>query len=431
MNIGIDMMGGDYAPLEAVKGVQQYLAHSENNLFCIGEETQLKELFQTHGISSPFLHIVPATEVIGYHEHPTKALKEKPNPSIAIGFKLLVTGEIDAFLSAGNTGAMLVGAMFSIKPIKGVLRPTIATLLPKLNGKTGLLVDVGLNADCKPEQLNQFGILGNLYAKHILNIENPTVGLLNVGEEEGKGRGGGQGRRFRAQGARAQLPGHKTRRQSQSLFRVAQAPFGTAENGHVRRGAVDWHGAGGQRQQSLGRGPMIQREKLAQTLGQVNGGGSVAPTLLAGGQCQCLPMGLALEGPVRVQAQNTALGHQWHQTRHTQFGGFFDQPVHALIGGHAHGQHHVVACFTFNGLVRKDVHRHLFAAHVFNLSRPFPACAIEQTHRVAGLQAHHLGVACCGRGQRHTGLGDQGVGVKKAGHGVGQWWTGRQTRPKA
>ncbi|NCA30281.1 MAG: phosphate acyltransferase [Chitinophagia bacterium] len=170
MNIGIDMMGGDYAPLETVKGVQQYLAHSENNLYCIGEETQLKTLFQTHGISSPFLHIIPATEVIGYHEHPTKALKEKPNSSIAIGFKLLVTGEIDAFLSAGNTGAMLVGAMFSIKPIKGVLRPTIATLLPKLNGKTGLLVDVGLNADCKPEQLNQFGILGNLYAKHILNI---------------------------------------------------------------------------------------------------------------------------------------------------------------------------------------------------------------------------------------------------------------------
>jgi glycerol-3-phosphate acyltransferase PlsX len=82
---------------------------------------------------------------------------------------------------------MLVGAMFSIKPIPGVLRPTIATLLPKLNGSTGLLVDVGLNADCKPEQMNQFGTLGHLYAKHILNIDTPKVGLLNVGEEEGKG----------------------------------------------------------------------------------------------------------------------------------------------------------------------------------------------------------------------------------------------------
>jgi glycerol-3-phosphate acyltransferase PlsX len=187
MNIGIDMMGGDFAPLEAVKGVQQYLSSSENNIFCIGEETQLKDLFQQHGVSSPFLHIIHAAEVIGYHEHPTKALKEKPNSSISIGFQLLATGKIDAFLSAGNTGAMLVGAMFSIKPIKGVMRPTIATLLPKLSGKTGLLVDVGLNADCKPEQLNQFAILGNLYAKHILNIDNPQVGLLNVGEEEGKG----------------------------------------------------------------------------------------------------------------------------------------------------------------------------------------------------------------------------------------------------
>jgi glycerol-3-phosphate acyltransferase PlsX len=187
MNIGIDMMGGDFAPLEAVKGVQQYLSQSDNQLFCIGDETQLKDLFQQHGISSPFLHLVHASEIIGYHEHPTKALKEKPNSSIAIGFKLLAAGDIDAFLSAGNTGAMLVGAMFSIKPIQGVLRPTIASLMPKLKGKTGLLVDVGFNADCKPEHLNQFAILGNLYAKHILNISAPKVALLNVGEVEGKG----------------------------------------------------------------------------------------------------------------------------------------------------------------------------------------------------------------------------------------------------
>lgn len=187
MNIGIDMMGGDFAPLEAVKGVKQYLTNTDNHLFCIGDETQLKQLFQDHGFSSPFLHLVHASEVIGYHEHPTKALKEKPNSSIAVGFKLLSTGEIDAFLSAGNTGAMLVGAMFSIKPISGVLRPTIASLLPKLNGNTGILVDVGLNADCKPEQLNQFAILGSLYAKHILNIPDPSTALLNMGEEEGKG----------------------------------------------------------------------------------------------------------------------------------------------------------------------------------------------------------------------------------------------------
>ncbi|MBA4198091.1 MAG: phosphate acyltransferase PlsX [Chitinophaga sp.] len=188
MNIGLDMMGGDFAPLEAVKGLQLYLSQHTGTatVFCIGDEEKLKPLFEEHQLQNSF-RIVHAPEVIGYHEHPTKALKEKQRSSIAIGFHLLATGKIDAFISAGNTGAMLVGAMFSIKAIEGVLRPTIATILPKLNGGEGLLLDVGLNADCKPEQLNQFAVLGSLYAQHILNIQNPKVGLLNVGEEEGKG----------------------------------------------------------------------------------------------------------------------------------------------------------------------------------------------------------------------------------------------------
>jgi glycerol-3-phosphate acyltransferase PlsX len=121
------------------------------------------------------------------HEHPTRALKEKIDSSIAVGFKMLATGEIDAFISAGNTGAMLVGALYSIKAIKGILRPTISSVVPKLNGGTGVLLDVGLNADCKPENLNQFAILGSLYASNILGIDNPRVALLNVGSEEGKG----------------------------------------------------------------------------------------------------------------------------------------------------------------------------------------------------------------------------------------------------
>ncbi|MDE3252240.1 MAG: phosphate acyltransferase PlsX [Bacteroidota bacterium] len=189
MNIGLDMMGGDFAPLEAVKGLQLYMSEDIRtaSIFCIGDETQVRPLMEEYQVTSPNLHLVHAPEVIGYHEHPTKALKEKPNSSIAIGFHMLATGKIDAFLSAGNTGAMLVGAMFSIKPIEGVLRPTIATIVPKLNGGTGVLVDVGLNADCKPEQLNQFALLGSLYAESVLGIENPKVGLMNVGEEEGKG----------------------------------------------------------------------------------------------------------------------------------------------------------------------------------------------------------------------------------------------------
>lgn len=189
MNIGIDMMGGDFAPLEAVKGVLLYLSNKNIavNLYCIGDETLLQPLFKEYEVSSPNLHLIHAPEAIGYHEHPTKALKEKQKSSIAIGFHLLATGKIDAFISAGNTGAMLVGAMFSIKSIEGVSRPTIATVIPKLNGSTGVLLDVGLNADCKPELLNQFAILGSLYAEHILGIKTPSVGLVNVGEEEGKG----------------------------------------------------------------------------------------------------------------------------------------------------------------------------------------------------------------------------------------------------
>ncbi|MBS1948970.1 MAG: phosphate acyltransferase PlsX [Bacteroidetes bacterium] len=189
MNIGLDMMGGDYTPREAVKGVQLYLSENPSAalLFLFGDETQLNELLNEYSISSPHVKVVHAPQVIGMHEHPTKALKEKQQSSIAVGFHLLASGKTDAFISAGNTGAMMVGALFSIKTIEGVQRPTIATIIPKENGKTGMLLDVGLNADCKPENLNQFATLGSLYAQNILGINNPRVGLLNIGEEEGKG----------------------------------------------------------------------------------------------------------------------------------------------------------------------------------------------------------------------------------------------------
>jgi phosphate acyltransferase len=189
MNIGIDMMGGDFAPAEAVKGVRLFLSGSSApaGLFLFGDEQQVKDLLKAENIPADKVTLIPTTQVIGMHEHPTRALKEKPQSSISAGFQYLATGKIDAFLSAGNTGAMLVGTMYSIKAIEGVQRPTISTIIPKENGGTGLLLDVGLNADCKPENLNQFAVLGTLYAKHILGIENPAVGLLNIGEEEGKG----------------------------------------------------------------------------------------------------------------------------------------------------------------------------------------------------------------------------------------------------
>lgn len=189
MNIGIDIMGGDFAPLEAVRGVLLYLSekNSTADLYLIGQKEQVEKLLAENNISGKKIHVVHADEVIGMHEHPIKALKEKQKSSISIGFHLLASGKTDAFISAGNTGAMLVGSSFSIKAIEGVLRPTISSIIPKENGGSGLLLDVGLNADCKPEQLNQFAILGSVYAQHILGIDNPKVGLINVGEEEGKG----------------------------------------------------------------------------------------------------------------------------------------------------------------------------------------------------------------------------------------------------
>lgn len=189
MNIALDMMGGDFAPLEAVKGLQLYLASNSGpaTIFCIGDESLVQPLLEEYQISMSSVKVIHAPEVIGYHEPPTRALKEKPRSSIAVGFHLLSSGKVDAFLSAGNTGAMLVGTMYTIKTIEGVLRPTISTVVPKLNGNTGVLLDVGLNVDCKPEQLNQFAVLGSLYAQYIHNVDNPRVGLLNVGEEEGKG----------------------------------------------------------------------------------------------------------------------------------------------------------------------------------------------------------------------------------------------------
>ncbi len=189
IRIGLDMMGGDFAPHEAVKGAETYFQNSnaDVHLVMIGKESLIREHIREHSIPENNYSIVDAPEVIEMNEHPTKALKEKQRSSIAIGFHLLATGKTDAFISAGNTGAMMVGALFSIKAIEGVLRPTIGAYLPREDGSLGLLVDVGLNSDCKPENLTQFAILGTLFAKHILGIPSPRTGLINLGEEEGKG----------------------------------------------------------------------------------------------------------------------------------------------------------------------------------------------------------------------------------------------------
>jgi glycerol-3-phosphate acyltransferase PlsX len=187
MKIGIDTSGGDFAPQEVITGVQLFLKNTTTpvQVVLIGNESEVSPFLS--GFDASQIQVVHAPQTIGMHEHPTRALREKTKSSISIGFQLLAAGETDAFISAGNTGAMLVSALYSLKPVEGILRPSISALLPKENGSTGLLMDVGLNSDCKPEQLNQFAIMGSVYAKSILGIEAPRVALLNIGEEEGKG----------------------------------------------------------------------------------------------------------------------------------------------------------------------------------------------------------------------------------------------------
>jgi phosphate acyltransferase len=189
MKIGLDIMGGDYAPKTTVLGA--IAAYPElkpgQDLVLIGNKEEVIPIFSEHDFNPDHFDFVHCTDVIGMAEHPTKAITQKPKSSISIGFSMMKAGELDAFSSAGNTGAMLVGAMFSVKTIPGVMRPAITTLVPKEKGGYGLMLDVGANADCKPDNLLQFGVLGSIYAENILHIKNPKVGLMNIGEEEEKG----------------------------------------------------------------------------------------------------------------------------------------------------------------------------------------------------------------------------------------------------
>lgn len=182
-------MGGDNSPDATLNGA--YLASQdlgkEETIVLVGDEKLAKSWFKSNNIDSSVFKFIHADEVISMNEHATKALRKKPNNSISVGFNALKNKEIDVFSSAGNSGAMLVGSMFSIGPIKGVIRPSITSVLPKKNGGVGLILDVGVNADCKPDVLFQFAILGSLFAENVYSIQKPKVGLLNIGEEKGKG----------------------------------------------------------------------------------------------------------------------------------------------------------------------------------------------------------------------------------------------------
>lgn len=182
-------MGGDFAPEAIVKGAieAQKEIGSSATIVLVGDEQQAKAILKQEGANSNDFEFVHTTEIISMGDHPAKAILKKPDSSISVGFKLLKEKKLQSFASAGNSGAMLVGSMYNVKPISGIIRPCIPSVLPKLNGGEGIILDVGINADCKPDVLYQFGILGSLYAEHVLKIKNPKVGLLNIGEEEEKG----------------------------------------------------------------------------------------------------------------------------------------------------------------------------------------------------------------------------------------------------
>ncbi|MBC7382069.1 MAG: phosphate acyltransferase PlsX [Bacteroidia bacterium] len=189
MKIGFDIMGGDYAPKEAIEGAiiaQKELGDSARIVLIGDKDLAVKHLTIGGGNIDEF-DIVHASQIIGMGEHPTKAISQKRDSSISVGFGLLANKKIEAFVSAGNTGAMLVGSMFSVKPIEGVIRPCITAIVPKAKGGIGIILDVGANADCKPDVLYQFAILGSLMMKHVYGMSDPKVGLLSIGEEKEKG----------------------------------------------------------------------------------------------------------------------------------------------------------------------------------------------------------------------------------------------------
>jgi glycerol-3-phosphate acyltransferase PlsX len=189
MRIGLDVMGGDHAPLATIEGaiLAKELLAGKVDIVLIGDIHKIKQILSERDQDLDGFEIVHAPDVIEMGDHPARAFTQKSNSSISVGFKLLKEGNIHAFAGAGNTGAMMVGSVLSCGTIEGVQRPCIMSLIPKETGGNGVLLDVGSNADCKPELLLQFAVLGSMYASNVLGVENPKIGLINIGEEPEKG----------------------------------------------------------------------------------------------------------------------------------------------------------------------------------------------------------------------------------------------------
>lgn len=189
MRIGIDVMGGDFAPEAIIEGAVDSLPNvsADDQLVLIGDQDRIHRKLNDLETDPSHFTIVHTTQVIEMGDIPAKAYAQKLDSSIAVGYRMLQKSEIDGFCSAGNTGAMLVGASYTVNVIPGVFRPALATIVPSIDNRNSVILDVGLNPDSKPDVLLQYGILGSIFAKHVLEIENPVVKLLNIGTEESKG----------------------------------------------------------------------------------------------------------------------------------------------------------------------------------------------------------------------------------------------------
>jgi len=175
-------MGGDHAPEEIIKGCEQAEKEPDISLLLVGDKYRIAPLLRSKNIE-----VFHADEVIGMNDSPVTAVKQKKNSSINVALELVKTKKADAFISAGNTGALMAASLFKLGRIEGIERPAIATIFPTVRGGEVLLLDMGANADCKPKHLQQFGQMGSQYAEHVMHVKNPKVGLLNIGTEKEKG----------------------------------------------------------------------------------------------------------------------------------------------------------------------------------------------------------------------------------------------------
>ena len=217
ITIAVDAMGGDFAPIEIVKGSHLAAQEMGINILLVGLEGQIKsELSKLSPCKN--IHIVHAPDVIEMGEHAARAVKSKPNSSISIAAQLVKQNEANAMVSVGNTGAAMSAAFLKIRRIEGIARPAIAVVIPTSN-RPVVLLDVGANTECKPENIFQFAVMGKIYASKVVGVDEPTIGLLNVGRECEKG--------------------NEFLRKSYDLLRSAEGFIGNVEGNDIPEGRAD------------------------------------------------------------------------------------------------------------------------------------------------------------------------------------------------